>query len=161
MRHQGGDQKNFRESLNRVANGTITEQDYRLLSKRFYVNNIGDNFKDTVCIMSKNAEIERFNYEKLESNKRSVTLISAIHNCPEASLGKADDAQGLFAQLRLCKRARVILRRNFGVTKGLAIGSVGTVTDIIYDPAVVCENYNDHMPICILVSFEKYTGPVL
>ena len=53
------------------------------------------------------------------------------------------------------------LEEIFGVTKGLANGSVGTVTDISYDPAVECENYNDHMPICILVSFKKYTGPVL
>ena len=53
------------------------------------------------------------------------------------------------------KGARVIVRRNLWVTKRLANGSVGTVTDIIYDPAA------DHMPICILVSFEKYTGPVL
>ena len=49
-------------------------------------------------------EIERFNYEKLESNKQPMALINAIHNCPEASLAKSDDAQGLFAQLRLCKR---------------------------------------------------------
>ena len=56
------------------------EQDYQLLSKRCYVNNIGDNFKGTVCIMSKNDEIERFNYEKLESNKQPVALNNAIHN---------------------------------------------------------------------------------
>ena len=82
-----------------------------------------------------------------------MALVNAIHNCPEASLGKSDDAQGLFAQLRLCKDARVILRRNLWVTKGLANGSVGTVTDIIYEPAVECENYNNHMPICIPVSY--------
>ena len=77
----------------------------RLLSKRFYVNNIGDNSKDSVCIMSKNAEIERFNYEKLESNKQPLTLINAFYNFPEASLAKSDNAQELFAQLRLCKSA--------------------------------------------------------
>ena len=52
MKQQGDDKRNCREILNRVANGTITDEDYQLLSKRFYVNNIGDNFKYTVCIMS-------------------------------------------------------------------------------------------------------------
>lgn len=84
-----------------------------------------------------------------------MAVIKAIHNCPEASLVKSNNAQGLFAQLCLYKHAQVILRRNLWGTKGLANGSVGTVTDIIYDLVVEHKNYNDHMPISILVAFKK------
>lgn len=47
------------------------------------------------------------------------------------------------------------------VGKGLANGSVCKVVDIIYDPEVESESYNDVMTLCILVSFEKYDGPLL
>lgn len=162
MRQSGEEQRLFRDTLNRISIGSTTEIDYQLLSTRFFVNNLNDkSFENAVCIMSKNADIEKFNYDKLESNKQPVALIKAIHNCPEAALASPDEAQGLFSELRLCKGARIILRRNLWVSKGLANGSVGTVTDIIYDPSVECEVYSDCMPLCILVKFEKYSGPTL
>lgn len=42
--------------------------------------------------------------------------------------------------------------------KGLANGSVGHVTDFIYDPEINSENNNDHLPLCILVNFDNFTG---
>lgn len=47
------------------------------------------------------------------------------------------------------------------MAKGLANGSVGTITDIIYDPSIEYEAYSERMPLCILVQFEKYTGPTI
>lgn len=155
--------KTFRDTLNRIANGTITEADFKLLSTRFYLNNINSarHFEDAVCIMTKNKEIERYNYEKLESMKEPVVLINSINNCQEACSASADDAEGLLAQLRLCQGATVILRKNLGVSKCLANGAVGKVIDIVYDPSAEYENYYEIIPTCILVSFQKYTGLVL
>lgn len=162
MRQTGEEQRLFRDTLNRISTGSTTEIDYKLLSSRFYINNIDDkSFENAVCIMSKNADIEKFNYDKLEHNEQPVSLIRAVHSCPEAAAASSDEAQGLFSELRLCKGARIILRRNLWVSKGLANGSVGTITDIIYDPSIECEVYSDHMPLCLLVKFEKYSGPTL
>lgn len=162
MRQMGDEQRSFRETLNRISNGSITELDHQLLSSRFFVNNIGDkSFENAVCIMAKNNDIDKFNYEKLQKNEQPIALIKAIHNCSEALAASSDEAQGLSAELRLCKGARIILRRNLWVAKGLANGSVGTITDIIYDPSIEYEAYSERMPLCILVQFEKYTGPTI
>ena len=158
----GDEQKSFREALNKISNGTITENDYKFLSLRFYINNVDDqSFKDPVCIMTTNDEINLFNYNKLEETKQPVALIKAIHNCAEASKATIDDAQGLSAELKLCIGARVILRRNLWVAKGLANGSVGTITDILYDSSLEGKVYSDYMPLCLFVQFDKYTGPTL
>lgn len=121
MQQQGEEQIYFRETLERIATGMITEDDYKLLSLRIYNNNVGDDsFKNAVCIMAKNNDIDRFNYQKMENLKQPIALINTIHNCPEASNGGTDDAQGLADKLYLCKGATVILRRNLWVAEGLA-----------------------------------------
>ena len=93
MRQLGDEHKSFRETLNRISNGTITENDYKFLSLRFYINNVHDqSFKDAVCIMATNDKINLFNYNKLEETKQPVALIKAIHNCAKASKATIDDA---------------------------------------------------------------------
>lgn len=56
---------------------------------------------------------------------------------------------------------RVILRQNLWVVKGLANGSVGTITDIIYNPDVECEVCYEKMLLCLLLELKKYSGPTL
>lgn len=79
MRKQGDNQKIFREALNQIANGTINEADYAFLQTRFYVNNVqvAHDFEDAVYIMSKNANIARYNYEKLKQTRQPVVIINA------------------------------------------------------------------------------------
>lgn len=64
----------FRETLNRVSNGTITENDQWLLSSRFYVIVYkGKSFDNATYIMAKNENIDKFNYSALESlNKGNI-----------------------------------------------------------------------------------------
>lgn len=61
--------------------------------------------------------------------KQLIPLIHAVHNCLEAAAASSDDAQGLYAKLRLCRRGRIILRQNLWVAKGFVSRSIGTVTD--------------------------------
>lgn len=44
----------------------------------------------------------------------------------------------------------LLVRKNLWVSEGLANGAVGTVTDIIYDPDIECERYNEHVPLHML-----------
>ena len=54
LRQFGYEQIRFRETLNKITNGTINEADYRLVSTRFHINNIVNHtFDNTICIMSK------------------------------------------------------------------------------------------------------------
>lgn len=119
MRQFDKEKRVFREALNRISNGTIIRNDYQLLSSRFHVNNHNEkSFENAVCIMSKNDDIDQFNYSKLENLNKPVALIKAIHNCNDASSATIDEAQGLASELRLCVGARIILRRNLWVAKG-------------------------------------------
>lgn len=91
MRQQEEEQRLFRETLERVAIGEITTDDYKLLSTRFYTNNVGDNsFDDAVQIISKKDSIDKYNYDKLEGNKQPIALINATHNCSEAPNASID-----------------------------------------------------------------------
>lgn len=45
MRQTGDDQIRFRQLLENVANGSVTEEDYHLLQSRFAVNNMHEKSK--------------------------------------------------------------------------------------------------------------------
>lgn len=47
------------------------------------------------------------------------------------------------------------------MVKDLANGSVGIITDVIYNPSIEYEVYSKCTPLCILVQFEKYTKPAI
>lgn len=101
------------------------------------------------------------NYSVLESLSKPIALIKATHNGREALNASTDEVQGLHIELRVRVGARVILRRNLWDIKGIDNGSVGTITDIIYDLDVEYKVYNDRMPLCLLREFKKYLGPTL
>lgn len=62
------------------------KRDYRHLLSRFYVNKVSDrSFNDTVCIVSKNSEFDKFNWNKLENSNEPIALSKGIHNSFEAS----------------------------------------------------------------------------
>ena len=64
-------------------------------------------------------------------------------------------AKGLPQELILAKGCTVLLKRNLWDNAGLCNGSKGTVKNIIYE-----ENQKPpELPLCVIVSFEKYKGP--
>lgn len=67
-------------------------------------------------------------------------------------------AGGMFRDLYLCKGARVMLRRNMWLARGLVNGSLGRVVRIVFDPAL--ENRGTGaLPIGVICTFDQYTGP--
>ncbi len=103
--------KDYLGRLERIADGTVIQDDYDLLSTRFYSNNIthANTFQKAVCIMSRNVDIDNYNYDSLQNLKQPVALINAIHYCSTASTASADEVHGLLPVLRLCKGAKVLL----------------------------------------------------
>ncbi|PSN58045.1 hypothetical protein C0J52_02036 [Blattella germanica] len=54
-----------------------------------------ENYRDSLRIISKNADIDSFNYAELCKNNNPVAIINAIHNNRTASEATADKAMGL------------------------------------------------------------------
>uniref|UniRef100_T1IVW9 ATP-dependent DNA helicase n=1 Tax=Strigamia maritima TaxID=126957 RepID=T1IVW9_STRMM len=156
MRQVGDDQIQFKHVLFHIANGCIDMDDYNLISTRFLENNydLREIFNDSVHLMGKNVDIDEFNYRKLQDSN-----LPEKHNNATAASATQDEAQGLVSNLYLSVGTKVILRKNLWTDKGLCNGSIGIITDIIYKENSEVDSYYEAMPICILVEFEKYTGP--
>lgn len=86
-------------------------------------------------------------------------MIKAKHNDSRAASVSADDARGLSAKLYLCEGAQVILRQNLFTAAGLCNGTIGEVVDIIYSHRED-GRFVDEFPLCIMVKFESYSGPL-
>nr|XP_012152161.1 PREDICTED: ATP-dependent DNA helicase PIF1-like [Megachile rotundata] len=140
MRQIGEEQKQFRETLGRIALGEVTQADYDLLS-------------------TKKDDIREYNYAKLRALNQPVALIKAQHNNITASQASEDEAHGLPAVLQISTGCCVILRQNLCTPHELCNGILGTVTDIVYSPEV--EYPLDAVPLCILVEFDGYNGPTV
>ena len=102
-----------------------------------------------VCLLPTRNMVDEFNSKVMSKLNRSVIEISALDeidckikriskNAEEAvkQLDRLDDARqtgGLEKVLKLAVGARVMLRKNLDVTKGLVNGSMGTLIDVVYD----------------------------
>ena len=82
---------------------------------------------------------------------------------PGKSKFRDERYQGLLAELNLAVGAKVMLRYNLSVARGLVNGSFGTVVGILYDeaqrPARIRNTEFYRVPDAVLVKFEGYTGP--
>ncbi|PSN31738.1 hypothetical protein C0J52_23943 [Blattella germanica] len=78
-----------------------------------------ENYRDSLRIISRNADIDSFNYAELRKNNNPVAIIKAIHNNRTASEATADEAMGLQKTFRLSVGAKIILRQNLWTSKGL------------------------------------------
>ena len=102
-----------------------------------------------VCLLPTRNMVDEFNSNVMSKLNRSVIEISALDeidckikrirkNAEEAvkQLDRLDDARqtgGLEKVLKLAVGARVIVRKNLDVMKGLVNGSMGMLVDIVYD----------------------------
>ena len=105
-------------------------------------------------LFATNDRVKERNKEYLTSTGFPVGRIAAEHNCNTAKNGSECQASCLEAFLEISKNSRVMLRRNLWVEAGLVNGSLGTITDIIYEvgrrPPSVSK--------VVMVKFDKYCG---
>ncbi|KAI3835106.1 hypothetical protein MKX03_016792 [Papaver bracteatum] len=117
-----------------------------------------DDFKNAISLFPKKEDAAVYNYKKLEKLRYLVARVMASNNCQTAEHASTDDAKWLHKIVLPYKESRVMLRKNIFTEFGLVNGSTGTVVDIVYE-----ENKKPpaHMPIAVMVKFDKYTGPQL
>ena len=100
MRQQGEDARSirFRDVLNGLREGTITQNGYELLSSRVAANldpAERSRFQDALQIYGTRAQVASHNVSILESRPHPAVKILAKHNCSAAKKGTDEQAEGL------------------------------------------------------------------
>lgn len=128
--------------LSRVRNGTFTNQDVKMLRQR--VLEPPENIPHVYC---KKSQVEELNNKKIDSITEESftfiieTMIKTSKNTEQvkkkASSKETDMIKELpFGNIELKIGARVMLKVNLDVSKGLVNGSIGTIIDFQGSPKI-------------------------
>lgn len=156
---QDDDQIEFKQVLDSLACGNITQAGWQLLmSRRIAMSpqNLG-SFRNSIHLLPTNAQVFEHNTCILSESQRPVAVIDAQHNNATARQGSDEFAQGLARRLYLSVDSRIMLRKNLCTARGLVNGSLGTVRDIIYNVG----ERSPAFPYMLLVEFDGYSGPYI
>lgn len=158
MRQSGVDQLRFRQTLDNVAAGQVTEADWRYLMERD-INDQSDErvaeFNNAIWIYPLKRDVRASNLMKLDQSNSPVCYCPAVDNFQPAA-SDDEEQENLLVLLQLGVGSRVMLRHNLWVNGGLVNGSVGTVTGFMFAPGKFSP---DHTPEIVLVKFDNYQGP--
>ena len=158
-RQTGPSQQEFREELARLSEGKFTENDWRKWRSRtldLLPPNEQEEFRQTaVLACSEKKNMIQHNINKVRSNNQPIALIHAVSNCSAAKKASSDKACGLLNELVVSKDSVVRLTANLWTKAGLTNGAKGLVKGIIYAP----NSKPPALPICLIVTFDKYYGP--
>ncbi|KAK3918960.1 ATP-dependent DNA helicase [Frankliniella fusca] len=108
--------------LRKVSTGTCTEEEFKLMKSSYIVYLSHDErkkFKNSIRICATNDTANEYNVEKLKSLKNPIAIILAQNNNKTAFQSSDDLADGLTNVLSLCIGAKIMLRRNVNVSRGL------------------------------------------
>ncbi|PSN58430.1 hypothetical protein C0J52_02808 [Blattella germanica] len=118
-----------------------------------------ENYRDSLRIISRNADIDSFNYAELRKNNNPVAIINAIHNNRTASEATADEAMGLQKHYDCLLVLKSFYNKIYGHQgDSLCNGTLDEIKDIVYKPGE--QDNQSNLPLCIMVHFPRYTGPV-
>ena len=150
---QNDEQAEFRQLLDRLADGRTTIADWNSLSTRCLDQINAGDFANSLRLFDTVDKVQEYNQQKLREFD-SVYRCLATNSSSLAARTPSRDADNLENVLYLAFNCRVMLRRNLWAVAGLVNGSLGTVTDIVVSP--------DHeMPVFVMVRFDHYLGPIL
>ena len=146
--HRQGESRIFAESLNRIREGEMCEDDVKLLESRI----TNEEFLDdkAMHIFYTNKEVNDHNNRMLEKLEGSEINVLAGKNVPkgyeskESPHGTVDNTQ-FMKKLILKIGARCVLIFNINVIDSLVNGSSGTIIGF---------EYKDGSPYCIIVKFD-------
>jgi hypothetical protein len=145
----------FCDLLLRLRDGENTLHDYHLLSQRFtgIVEQVQD-FNAATRLFPIRDSVCEYNLQKLAELANPTAIIHSVHNKPAAATANANTACGLERNICLAVGAKIMLRVNLWVEKGLVNGSIGTVLRIIYTG-----QGPPSLPAFVICIFPGYSGP--
>lgn len=157
--HRQGNDEEFLEVLDELAIGEVSQDGWRYLQeRRMQVAHFNpDDFSHAIHLFPTNAEVSQHNRQHLEESRSPVALIEAEHNSTIAKQGSDALAEGLSARLFVSIGARVMLRKNLCVERGLVNGALGFVRQIIYEDG----QRPPSLPCVLLIEFDRYPGPFI
>ncbi|KAE8739288.1 hypothetical protein FOCC_FOCC015211 [Frankliniella occidentalis] len=140
--------------LRKVSSGRCTEKERLSISRRF-INELSSNekrkFNSCIRICSTNESANDYNIQKLKLLRRPIANIKSENNCKTAFLSSDELADGLTNIITLSIGAKVMLRKNLNVNRGLVNGAIGILKHFLYEKGVKPPN----LPVCVLVHFEN------
>lgn len=154
----------LRDVLDEIARGQCSLESYHLLEKRFttmrWQLSPEDQrlFEEALHIFARRSAAREFNMGRLLRLEAPVARIPASHNNATAKETPADQAGGLEPIIYLSVGAKVVLKSNSWTKAGLVNGARGVLTGIVFADGRSPPN---HLPVAVLVKFEKYRGPTL
>ena len=146
--HRQGESKVFAETLNRIREGEMSQDDIELLKSRLTTEQFLEN--EAMHIFYTNKEVNEHNEKMLEKLKGLSITIKAGKVVPrgyeskESPHGTVDNTQ-FMKNLTLKIGARCVLVFNINVVDSLVNGSSGTIVGI---------ESKDNSPYCIIVRFD-------
>ena len=142
--------------------GTMTDKDWQELKLRDPVRMQREDpqawaqFKDQATyLFATNKHADRLNIDRMFALGNKVATIQAI-NSKGAQNFNASDAGGVHNTTLLSVGTKVMLSTNLNTDFGLANGTIGLVTEIIYSPEA---DPTKDIPKAVLVEFDGYSGP--
>lgn len=164
--HQAEDQTYFKNVLGALREYKLT-QDHATWLQKFQWGDLlkshGQSFIDDMdenslfVFPTHNEEWLHNKTKILKANERNpIAKVDAISHGSHAKGVSSENAKGLLPTVYLCIGCKVMLTTNLHVKFGLFNGSTGTVVEIIYPEG---KTPKDCQPVCVMVKFQKYTGP--
>ena len=159
MRQQGAENELFRSELRRLANGTITIEDWYRWEKRSFVRLPEEEqirfHTEGVKLCGRNVDKVAFNEDGIKRCNTPILVVEAENNNSTAKKASDTDAE-LPNYVPVATGAAVVLTDNLWPDMGLINGSKGNVTHIVFEEG---KNPANSMPAFIVVCFPDYLGP--
>ena len=161
MRQQGDDQKEFRNVLDRLADGNFNKEDFYFLAQR---NLSGDQISDiertdflknATKLCARNKDLISHNITRIKDLGTPIAVIKSENSDKAVANILAAKAHGLPSQVMLAKGCKVILTSNLWKQAGLTNGAKGVVKYIVYEKGLKPKA----LPNMVIVQFDQYIGP--
>ena len=159
MRQAGSENEEFKDQLERVANGTFSIKDWESWKTQdlaTMVEPTSSSFTDEATMLcARKVDMISFNTHHLKKTGNPIAKLKA-ENSPGASAFDSESAQGLRNTLFLSKGARVVLTSNLWTEAKLVNGSNGIVEYLVYKEGA---DSSKDLPSLVICHFPAYTGP--